>query len=259
MKIGAQLYTCTKFCQDLDSLSESLKKVADIGYKTVQLSGVCDYEADWMNEQLAKNGLEAIITHIDAAEVADKTDAVIAKHKKMGIKYIGIGGLLGLWYPDYNQRPKEYWANFATRFVPAAQKIKDAGCYFMYHNHHWEFMEKDGEILYDFLLNNFSPDIMGFTLDLYWVKEAGRDPVTMLNELKGRTPVVHFKDMKIMPDGEHRYASVGSGILDWDSIIKTCLDNGVEYAMVEQDNCYDEDPFVCLKKSYDFLTSKGLN
>ena len=259
MKIGAQLYTCTKFCQDLDGLAETLKKVADIGYKTVQLSGVCAYEADWMNEQLKKNGLEAIITHINATEVADKTDAVIEKHKKMGIKYIGIGGLLGLWNPDYNEKPKEYWANFATRFVPAAQKIKNAGCYFMYHNHHYEFMDKDGEILHDFLVRNFSPDIMGFTLDLYWVKEAGRDPVTMLNELKGRTPVVHFKDMAIMPDGEHRYASVGSGILDWDSIIKTCLDNGVEYAMVEQDNCYDEDPFVCLKKSYDFLTSKGLD
>jgi len=64
--------------------------------------------------------------------------------------------------------------------------------------------------------------------------------------------------MAIMPDGEHRYAPVGSGILDWDAIIEVSLKNGIEYAMVEQDNCYDEDPFVCLKKSYDFLVSKGL-
>ena len=118
---------------------------------------------------------------------------------------------------------------------------------------------KRHRILHDFLLKNFSPEIMGFTLDLYWIKEAGLDPVTMLNELKGRTPVVHFKDMRVMEDGTHRYAPIGTGILDWDPIIKTCLDNGVEYAMVEQDNCYEDDPFECLKKSYDFLASKGLN
>lgn len=258
MKIGAQLYTVTKFCQTTEDIAETLKKVADIGYTSVQLSGLCGYEPEWMAEELKKNGLEAPITHFDTNKVADSTEEVIDFHKRLGTKYIGIGGMRGLWDPKYKETPIDFWEKFAKDYVPAAQKIKDAGLYFMYHNHHYEFMEKDGEILYDFLLNNFSPDIMGFTLDLYWVTEAGRDPVTMLNELKGRTPVVHFKDMIVMPDGAHRYAPVGSGILDWDSIIKTCLDNGVEYAMVEQDNCYDEDPFVCLKKSYDFLTSKGL-
>ena len=34
---------------------------------------------------------------------------------------------------------------------------------------------------------------------------------------------------------------------------------GVEYMLVEQDRCYDEDPFDCLKKSYDYLKSLGLN
>lgn len=58
MKIGAQLYTVHDFTKDLDSLSESLKKVADMGYRTVQVSGTCKYDADWIREQLDKNGLE---------------------------------------------------------------------------------------------------------------------------------------------------------------------------------------------------------
>ena len=61
-----------------------------------------------------------------------------------------------------------------------------------------------------------------------------------------------------MPDGEKRYAPVGTGELDFEKIIKTSLDLGVEYAFVEQDDCYGEDPFVCLKKSYDYLTKMGL-
>ena len=39
MKIGAQLYTVRDFCKTLDDFSETLKKVADIGYTTVQVSG----------------------------------------------------------------------------------------------------------------------------------------------------------------------------------------------------------------------------
>jgi hypothetical protein len=32
----------------------------------------------------------------------------------------------------------------------------------------------------------------------------------------------------------------------------------VEYGFVEQDNCYDMDPFVALKRSYDYLRAQGL-
>ena len=258
MKIGAQLYTVTKFCQTTDDIAETLKKVADIGYTSVQLSGMGAYEPEWMVEQLKKNGLEAPITHFDTNKVADSTEEVIDFHKRLGTKYIGIGGMRGLWDAKYKETPFEFWDSFVRDFVPAAKKIKEAGCYFMYHNHHYEFMDVEGKFLYDHLLANFPADIMGFTADLYWFKEAGKDPVEMLEALKGRTPVVHYKDMVIMPDGEHRYAPVGSGILDWDAIIETSLKNGIEYAMVEQDGCYGEDPFVCLKKSYDYLVSKGL-
>ena len=55
------------------------------------------------------------------------------------------------------------------------------------------------------------------------------------------------------------YAPVGSGLLDFGAIISTCEKLGVEYALVEQDDCYGRDPFDCLKESYDYLKSVGLN
>ena len=39
MIIGAQFYTLRNFCKTLDDFSETLKKVADIGYTSVQISG----------------------------------------------------------------------------------------------------------------------------------------------------------------------------------------------------------------------------
>ena len=57
MKIGAQLYSVHDYTKTLDGFSESLKKVADIGYTSVQVSGTCAYEPEWLAEQLKANGL----------------------------------------------------------------------------------------------------------------------------------------------------------------------------------------------------------
>ena len=63
MKIGAQLYTVHEHTKTLPDLAEALKKVADIGYRYVQVSGTCDYEPVWLKEQLEKNGLCCVLTH----------------------------------------------------------------------------------------------------------------------------------------------------------------------------------------------------
>ena len=54
MKIGAQMYTVREFAKNLDDFSETLKKIADIGYTTVQVSGTCPYEAEWLRENSRK-------------------------------------------------------------------------------------------------------------------------------------------------------------------------------------------------------------
>ena len=51
---------------------------------------------------------------------------------------------------------------------------------------------------------------------------------------------------------------IGEGNMNWKGIIKACADAGTEYVFVEQDNCNGEDPFDCLKRSYEFLKSQGL-
>ena len=56
MEIGAQLYTVRDYCQNLEDFSETLKKVSDIGYRYVQVSGTCDFDANWLkNEEVYKN------------------------------------------------------------------------------------------------------------------------------------------------------------------------------------------------------------
>ena len=49
-------------------------------------------------------------------------------------------------------------------------------------------------------------------------------------------------------------AAVGAGNLDFRRILEILRKNQVtEYALVEQDECYGESPFDCLKQSYEYL------
>ena len=44
--------------------------------------------------------------------------------------------------------------------------------------------------------------------------------------------------------------------MNYDAIIQACLDENIEFGYVELDNCYGDDPFDCMKRSYDFLSSR---
>ena len=91
MEIGAQLFTVRDFCKDTESLSETLKKVADIGYKNVQVSGVCAYEPEWLREQLDKNGLKCVLTHVPLERLRDEAKKVSREHDVLDCTYIGLG------------------------------------------------------------------------------------------------------------------------------------------------------------------------
>jgi len=254
MIIGAQLYTLRDFCRNLDDFSETLKKVADIGYTSVQVSGTCPYEAEWLRDELKKNGLTCGITHFDFNRVLNDTEKVIEEHKTFGCKYIGLGSMPGgaSKYAEFRDNPK---------LIPAVDKIAAAGMKFMYHNHSGEYetLMEDGRPVMFHLSDDFTPAQMGFTLDTYWVKYGGYDVVPEIERLAGRLPVIHFKDMFLTEDGEKKMSWVGGGnVLDFEKIVEAFLKAGTEFGYVEQDNCNGEDPFLCLKKSYDYLTSLGL-
>lgn len=247
MIIGAQLFTVRKFTETKESFAETLSRVRDIGYSEVQISATCPYEPEWLREQLLKNELKCSITNYDFGRIMNDTENVIKEHRIFGCDHIGIGSIADQ-------------AEFDAKAHEAARMIADAGMLLMHHNHDKEYMEeKNGRIMMRYLAEEFSPRELGFTLDVYWAEAAGYDAVSELERLSGRVPCIHFKDMLVMPDGEKRFAPVGSGVLDFEKIAEAAERAGTRIAYVEQDGCYGEDPFLCLKKSYRYLRSIGLS
>ncbi len=251
MKIGVQFYTLRDYCKTPEELSASLKRVADIGYTTVQISGVCEFEPEWLKKELDKNGLECAITHWGYDEVKDEPLEVLEKHKKFGCKYIGLGSMPG----GVNEESLE---KFIANYKDSARIIRENGGKMFYHNHHWEFSKcKDKKTILEKITEAFPANELGITLDTYWAQYGGADCVDVIEKLSGRIQCVHLKDMIIVGD-EQRMAPIGDGNLNFKKIIAAAEKAGAEYLLVEQDNCYGEDPFECLKRSYEYLKSLGL-
>lgn len=245
------MYTVRNFCRDLEGFKTTLEKIADIGYKTVQVSGVCDYEPAWLKEQLERTGLQCVITHPDDERFFDP-QKIVADHKVFGCKYIGLGcmpkGSRGLAEID----------QFIETFRPLAKGIRENGGRMMYHHHHYEFgRDEQGERYLDKILRSFPAEDLGLTLDTYWVQVGGANPAELLKSLKGRVPCIHLKDLAISGVEQHM-APVGSGNINFEKVLAAAEAADTEFALVEQDESYEEDPFVCLKKSYDYLRSLGL-
>ena len=248
MEIGVQFYTLRDTCKDLAGLDETLKRVADIGYKNVQLSGVCAYEPEWIKERLEAYGLKCVLTHTAADKLKEDPAKIAAEHTVYGCDHVGLG------YARFdNEGDLE---KFITEFKPVAKAFKENGKYFMYHNHAHEFEKRDGKLIIEHIADEFDKDILGFTLDTFWVQAGGGNPAEWIEKFSGRLPCIHLKDYA--PKGFDKIMMpVGEGNLNWEKIFAAAEKAGVKYMLVEQDDCNGEDPFDCIKRSYDYLKSCG--
>ena len=250
MKIGAQFYTVRNQCQTLDDFALTLRKVADIGYKTVQISGTCPYPAQWLREQLDKNGLTCVLTHIPVPRLVGETAQVIAEHCVFDCPLIGLG-----WYAFDESREDATYAHFMNTFVPVAEEIRAGGRYFMYHNHDQEFKHLGDRIVLEKLAQDIPAELMGFTLDTFWVQAGGGDPAQWIGKLAGRVPAIHLKDYAY----GRRMAVVGEGNINFDRVFTEAERAGTKYLLVEQDDCNGEDPIECLRRSYAYLKACGFD
>ena len=248
-RIGAQLYTARDFLKTDEDFYESIKKLNKTGYKQVQASGVGIEDASYIKKTCDEFGMEISCTHRPYDNYINKLSDEIQYHKTLDCKIAGLGGM------PVEYRNGENIMEFINIMNEIYDKLQKEGIEFAYHNHSFEFIKVNGKFLMDYLIEygKFS-----FIVDTYWLAYAGINPPDYIKKLGKRAICVHYKDLAMADAKEVKMAPIGYGNLDWDKINKACEEAGVKYALVEQDFC-EEDPFICLEKSYNFLKEKGFN
>jgi len=257
--VGLQLYTVRDAMKsDFDG---TVAKVAQIGYKEVEFAGYFDHSPKDISDLLKKNGLTAPSCHVPYDTVQNKWEQQIAAAHVIGHKFIVCP-----WIdPKQRQEPDGY-KRAADLFQKAGEVSKKAGIQFAYHNHTFEFQPSEalgGKLPYDILLAT-DPNYVKMELDLCWIEVAGKDPIEYFNKYPGRFPLVHVKDMKVLPKGAEgptaspdkempNMTDVGSGVIDWKYIFSHAQNAGIQHYFVEHD--FPADPFASISKSYAYLSA----
>ncbi len=251
--IGAQLYTLREYCKTIDDLAQTCRRVAEIGYTAVQISGIGPADPQAVAQVMQDNNLAVAATHMGWDRFLKDLDAVIAEHKLWGCRHPAIGGLAGEYHSADGVK------RFVDELGPVAERLAAEGMDFSYHNHNHELIRYGGKTWLAMLYEQAPPGMLKAEIDTYWITAGGGDPAAWIRSLGPRQPLLHCKDMAMAPGREQRFAPVGEGNLNWPGILEAAEAVGVEHFLVEQDNSYELDPFEAMAISYRNLKAMGLS
>lgn len=221
--VALQLYTVRD--QTAHDFPGTLRQVAVVGYRAVELAGYGGLSAEALKALLEETGLRAASSHvgIDALE-ANPEEAITF------CAAIGCENLVLPWLAP-ERRSAEALAALAPTLNDIGRRCHARGIGFAYHNHDFEFDQVDGRYLLDRLLEATDPAAVGLELDVYWAKYANVDPVAYLRDHAERVSLLHLKDM----GADRRFAEVGDGSLDIPAVCAAAAEAGVRWLIVEHD------------------------
>lgn len=262
--VGLQLYTIR------DAMSAdpkgSLKKVAELGYKNLELANYGNgkfygFAPKEFKKIVADLGMNILSSHtqVEAAGITlDNAKKMADDHAELGVKYC-----VQPWVNDVDRTIEKY-KKMVGDWNEVGKIMKSVGIQFGYHNHNFEFKSIDGVVpYYDIFMREMDPDLITMEIDLFWVSKAGQNPVEMFKKYPGRFQLFHMKDMStnqapfydVIKDD---VCSVGAGVIDFKTILAAKETAGMKYMFVEDDNQGNGKPFEAIGTSISNLASKIL-
>ncbi len=243
MTLGAQLYTVRDFTKTPEQIETTLRRIRDMGFKTIQISAFGPMDPVRLGELIHELDLYVCVTHNPFSRLQNDLPALIQEHRLMGCDTIGLGAMPGEYRND-----EEGFRKFIHDIAPIAHEIHEEGMQFAYHNHNFEFTRFGDHTGMDMLFDQTHPEEFHFILDTYWLQMGGVNPAVYIRRAKDRMKVCHFKDFAVEGFTPH-FAEVGNGNLDLHECYRACRDAGVKDIVIEQDVC-PGDPFDSLAISF---------
>ena len=236
-EIGLQLYTFRK--QIPGDVAGMHKKIHEMGIQELEGGGTYGLSMDEYKKILADNDLKMVSVGVEY-EKLDQLYNVIAQAKAFGATYVTC-----TWIPHKGQTLTEEEAiEAAKRFNTAGEILRKSGITFCYHPHGYEFAPyKTRYTIMDLLINVTYAEDVKFEMDVFWVKQAGQDPVKLMKSYRNRFVLLHLKDRRIgSPNSEDGKADVetnvvlGTGDVNIAAVMAAAKSIGIKHAFIEDES-----------------------
>jgi sugar phosphate isomerase/epimerase len=235
LPVGFQVWTIKD--ELIKDFAGTLKMMAEMGYKTVEMCSPPGYESSGFGPLISMKakemrvivedaGLHLESTHYGMDELQKNLDERIAFALESGQKQMILSSF-GL--PE--NATMSDWMKAADKLNEMAGKMKKEGIQGGYHNHHMEFEKLDGQLIYDALLNQLDANLVKMQFQVA-VISAGYKATDYFSKFPGRFISAHLADWS--PE-EKKNVAIGKGIVDWKAFFATAETAGLRNIFVEMD------------------------
>ena len=259
-QIGLQMYTMRKHVANKEEYAQTIKRIAEIGYRSIQVTKPGFFTDEEYIALLDQYGIKADSVFVPTGKIVEMAPAAAVQAQKFGCDVLRTDSI-----PAALRGSADGYKKYAEILNAEGKACRENGLRLIYHFHAFEWIrfaaEKTRGI--DILLNETDPTAVFFQPDVFWLTSAGTEPSDSLKMFAGRAWSIHVKDYAIIPlEGKienvpRRFASVGEGNLNWKGILATAKEIGIQRFVVEQDEC-DGDEFDAIATSFNTLRSFGL-
>lgn len=254
-KVGLQLYTIREAMEA--DLKGTLKKVASYGYEDLEIYGFSDFKYYGLHPKTFKqiledNNLSTSSGHYGLNKFMGPgtSDDDMMRYVDECIEGAHILKQEYITWPwlDPDSRTLDKFKIVADKLNRIGERVKKANLAVAYHNHDFEFIEHDGKIGYDIILNETDPALVKMQMDLFWFSHSSKLTThDYFTKYPGRFVMWHLKDMSKTDRNLHEI--MGEGTIDFKAILKDAELAGVNYMFVEQGNNYHPDAMQNVAKS----------
>jgi sugar phosphate isomerase/epimerase len=246
MPIGFQTWVVReKLAKDFPG---TLREMAAMGYQSLEMCSPPDYatsgfgtltqlKAAEMRRIIKDAGLRCESCHYPFTPLRENLDARIAFAKELGLKQMVISSF---WLKA--DATLADWMRECDAANKAGEKVRKAGLQLGFHNHHMEFKQLEGKLIYDAMLGELDPKLVKMQFQVAVISE-GFEAAAYFKKYPGRFLSAHLADWSAT---EKKGVPLGQGAVDWKNFFAAAKAGGLKNYFVEMD-------FPTLQPSCDFL------
>ena len=277
IKIGVQQIMLSSLSKNDETLLESLKRVKEYGYDSIELNSFMIHPSsflvrtltraarmavgntgkrDWKN-LIPQSGLKVISLHSDLNSIERDPKSVAEEALEYGTDKVVITGMY-----RYDYTSSSSLSSLTARLDEGGRRLKEYGVSLLYHNHNIETVKDEkGRTALDVIINETNGDYVSFELDTFWLSEAGCPLEEWMKKMGERLKLWHIADRgwrgnskQIAPIVKSGSVELGTGNLPLERLLSIAKENQVQGIVLESHNNWiDNDPLESIRISGQWL------
>ncbi len=229
-----------------------MQAVRAMGFKYVEMTETYGLSFPQFIKLLAQNEISVVGFGTTFEELERDPQAVADAARSYGARYV-----VCYWIPHEGPFTKSHADKASEVLNSAGKKIAENGLLLCYHPHGYEFLPEGKETIFDYLIGRLTPGLVYLQMDVFWIKQAGLDPVTILKRYPTRFVSLHLKDRKrkspMSQDGKadpETNVVLGTGDVGIDRVYQTASELGLQFFFIEDESSRAMEQ---IPKSLDYL------